>query len=94
MPQHQRRDDEDVPPLTAVQAAYRFANDHGPVALIAVASIGFMAYLWVTTLSAMSNDIRDHRRESGWYMHQMCVSMAVSAGTPQSLCDPPREDHR
>jgi hypothetical protein len=46
-----------------LRAAYRFAHDHGPVALIAVASIGFMAWLWMTTLSAMANTLRDHTRD-------------------------------
>ena len=47
-------------------AAYRFAHDHGPVALIAVASIAFMAWLWMTTVSSIANTLRDHSRDSGF----------------------------
>ena len=71
--------------------AYRFANDHGPVAVIAVASIAFMAWLWITTLSSMANALRDHSRDSGWYQRQTCINVAVIAGTSPALCDPPME---
>ena len=73
------------------EAAYRFANDHGPVAAIAVASIGFMAYVWITTLSTIAADLRDHRRDSDWYQRQTCINMAIVAGTSPALCDPPQE---
>ena len=69
--------------------AYRFAQDHGPVALIAVASIAFMAWLWMTTLSSMANTLHDHSRDSGWYQRQTCVNVAVLADTSPALCDPP-----
>ena len=73
-------------------SAYRFAHDHGPVALIAVASIGFMAWLWMTTLSSMANALRDHSQDSGWYQRQTCINVAIIAGTSPALCDPPPGD--
>ena len=68
-------------------AAYRFASEHGPVALIALVSIGFMAWLWMTTLSSMANTLHDHSRDSGWYQRQTCVNVAVLADTSPTLCD-------
>ena len=81
----------DQPARNAVEAASRFANDHGPVAFIAVASIAFMAYVWITTLSTIAADLRDHRRDSDWYQRQTCINMAIVAGTSPALCDPPQE---
>ena len=75
-------------------AAYRFASEHGPVALIAVVAIGFMAWLWMTTLSSMANTLRDHSQDSGWYQRQTCINVAVIAGTPPALCDPPPTERR
>jgi hypothetical protein len=75
-------------------AAYRFAHENGPVALIAVASIGFMAWLWMTTLSSMANTLRDHTRDSSWFQRQTCVNVAIMAGTSPALCDPPPMDRR
>jgi len=71
--------------------AYRFANDHGPVALMAAASLAFMAWLWLTTVSSMAHTLRDHSRDSGWYQRQTCINVATLAGTSPALCDPPVE---
>jgi hypothetical protein len=75
-------------------AAYRFAHEHGPVALIALVAIGFIAWLWMTTLSSMANTLHDHSRDSGWYQRQTCVNVAVLAGTSPALCDPPQGERR
>ncbi|HEY6211795.1 MAG TPA: hypothetical protein VIW45_05890 [Vicinamibacterales bacterium] len=69
--------------------AYRFANDHGPVALIAVAALAFMAWLWMTTLSSMAAALHDHTRDSNWFQRQTCINVAIIAGTSTALCDPP-----
>ena len=73
-------------------AASRFASKHGTVALIAVLSIAFMAWLWMTTVSSMATTLRDHSRDSGWYQRQTCINVAVIAGTSPALCDPPPRD--
>jgi len=75
--------------MDRVTAAYRFASGHGPVALIAVLSIGFMAWLWMTTLSSMAATLRDHTRDSSWFQRQTCINVALLAGTSPALCDPP-----
>ncbi len=62
--------------------AFRFAHDHGPVALIAVASIAFMAWVWMTTVSSMATTLRDHSRDSGWYQRQTCINVAVAHDDP------------
>jgi len=73
-------------------AASRFANKHGIVALIAVLSIAFMAWLWMTTVSSMATTLRDHSRDSSWYQRQTCINVALLAGTSPALCDPPTEN--
>jgi len=73
------------------EAAYRFANDHGPMAVIAFALVVFMGYVWITTMSTIAADLRDHRRDSDWYQRQTCINMAIVAGTLPALCDPPQE---
>ena len=77
---------------TIATAAYRFASEHGPLALIAVVSIAFMAWLWMTTLSSMATTLRDHSRDSGWFQRQTCINVAIVAGTEPALCDPPTDD--
>jgi hypothetical protein len=75
--------------MDRITAAYRFATQHGPVALIAVLSIGFMAWLWMTTVSSMAATLRDHTRDSSWFQRQTCINVALLAGTSPTLCDPP-----
>lgn len=76
---------------TPYQVAFEFANRHGPMALIAVSALGFMAWLYITTLSVIAKDIRDHSRESAWVQRQTCINLAVLAGTQPALCEPPRD---
>ncbi|HYM23344.1 MAG TPA: hypothetical protein VEU08_09055, partial [Vicinamibacterales bacterium] len=63
-------------------AAYRFASEHGPVALIAVVSIGFMAWLWMTTLSSMATTLRDHSQAV--LAHSIRTAWPTRASRPPS----------
>jgi hypothetical protein len=82
---------EDDQPVGLAQSAFRFANDHGPVALIAVAAIGFMGWLWLTSLQGIAKDLSMHVRDSSWYQRQTCINMATMAGAQVALCDPPAD---
>lgn len=83
--------ERDTDAATPWEAAARFANDHGPVALIAVASFALLAWLLVARLDAMASMLNAHVRDTSWYQRQTCISVAVMAGTPKELCDPPRD---
>lgn len=87
------RQDDQIP-TGILQAAFVFANRHGPVALIAVAAIGFMAWLWVSTLRGMAQDLRDHVRETGWYQYQSCLNLATLAGANPATCNPAPQTHQ
>jgi hypothetical protein len=81
-------------PTSVVGAAYRYANSQTPLAVIALAGLLFFAWLWMTTLQTMARDLRDHVKESGWYQHQSCISLAELAGTRPELCDSAHDDRR
>lgn len=73
-------------PKTLIGAAWRYANDQAPIVVLAFAAVGFMAWLYVSTLQGMSQDLHIHIRESGRYQYQSCLSLAVLAGTHPELC--------
>ena len=81
---HERASD----PTTLLGAAFRVVNNQGPLALIALSVIGLLTWLYVTKLDAMGDTLRDHNATSSWYQRQSCISLAVLAGTPPSLCEP------
>lgn len=75
-------------PTTLLGGAFRFANNQTPLALIALAMVGFLAWLYVTQLSVIAKDLHDHVTSTSWYQRQSCLSLAVLAGTAPALCDP------
>lgn len=89
-----RRRKDDTDPASTVGLAFRILNEQTPIALIALCSLGFLAYLYITTLTAMGQTLRDHVRESGWYQRQSCISLASLAGTPTTACDLEHDNRR
>lgn len=77
----------DQQPTSVLEAVYLIASKQGPTAIIALACVALLGYLWFTTLQGMALDLRDHVRDSGWYQRQSCISLATLAGTPKELCD-------
>lgn len=75
-------------PQTLLGAAFRYANQQTPLALITLSIIGFLCWLYVTVLQGMSLDLHDHVRDSTWYQRQSCISLAILAGTSTDLCNP------
>lgn len=78
--------------MSTIGLAFRILNEQTPVAVIALCAVGFLAYLYVTSLTTIARELHDHTRETGWYQRQMCISLAQLAGTPEGLCD--RNDDR
>lgn len=99
---HEDRSDEETParqrrksdPSSIVGFAFRILNEQTPLALIAILALAFMGWLYITTLTPLAQELRDHTRESGWYQRQSCISLAQLAGTAPTLCDQPRDDRR
>lgn len=81
-------------PDTVVQAVYFFAVKQGPVALIAVSALAFMAYLYLTAVVPMKDMLRDHIHDSAFYQRQSCISLAVLAGSSADLCNAGDDDRR
>lgn len=84
-------------PTTIVGAAFRFANRQTPIALVALITLGFLFWIFITKIDGMSDELRDHTWESNWYQRQSCVSLSILAGTSAALCTPkggPENDGR
>lgn len=75
-------------PQTIWGAAFRFANSQPPATLIGLVAIGFLVWLYMTVLQAMSIELRDHVQSDNWYQHQNCISLSILAGTSTELCTP------
>lgn len=88
--QHERQDD----PQTWLGAAFRYANQQSPQTILALIIVGFLIWLYITKIDAMSADLRDHTHMSSYYQRQSCISLAVLSGTSTALCERPADDDR
>jgi hypothetical protein len=82
--------ERDADAMTPIQAAYRFANEHGPVALIAVAAFALIGWLLVARIDAISSSLTAHVMDTQRTNRASCISLAILAGQPTELCEPQR----
>lgn len=88
MPEIQVERRRTPPPQTIPELAYRVLTNQGLATLIALAAVFFLGFMYRESLTNIERMVRDHVRESTWYQRQMCVNLAVLAGSSPALCSP------